>query len=76
MKRDNMKLSYQKQIELGKNLFALAHSRIIELESLHNKYTNKMKICHDGWKLQKYREQLVTIERSIEINKELIGANK
>ena len=66
-------LTPQRQMELAHNLVALVNVRLMELDSLHNKYSTKIKMCRDSWKLQNYREQIVTIERSIEINKTILG---
>lgn len=66
-------LSPQRQMELAHNLVALVNVRLMELDSLHNKYSMKIRMCRDNWKLQNYREQIVTIERSIEINKTILG---
>lgn len=66
-------LSVERQKILGQKLYNLASQRLIELEIEKEKLERKIRLCHDNWKLQQYRERIVTAERSIEINKAIIG---
>lgn len=50
--------------------------RISDIKLKIDKTKHSQSICRDQYKLQQYRERIITLERSLEINERLINETR